>query len=345
MPDMELVTRERLQRIERFLWAAVLVALPVTSFRYLPFMRADTQVRPLSLIPAVLLLLALVLRCVRERRLILWSRYFQPLLIFILVAVASSAVGFLFAPVNLYSYTYSGRVLRAWLSLGVGLVFLITSMCMNRDEQDLRFTIKWVYVGLIAEVAWSLVQFFEIYIIHFGLLDVIQKTVMMAGLPPNGRISGLALEPSWLAAQVITIYLPWAFAAMVKNYNWGGHRFSSLRLPFDLYFFSWRDPNCYRNDYLNLFHRRLGPNSASLEMVCLPLAIEKFFTEQVAGCWPEDYGYSSSSGWFGRWDIYFVSESIFRPDMAIKTKHPGKLLCGYLCRASSGLRLGRMDHL
>jgi O-antigen ligase len=223
---MELVTRERLHRIERFLWATVLVALPVTSFRYLPFMGSDTQVRPLSLIPAVLLLVALILRSIRERRLILWSGYFQPLLVFILVAVASSAVGFLFAPVNLYSYTYSSRVLRAWLSLGVGLVFLITSMSMNRDEQDLKFTIKWVYVGLIFEVAWSLVQSFQIYIIHFPLLDVIQRTVMMAGLPPNGRISGLALEPSWLAAQVITIYLPWAFAALVKGYNWGGLRWS-----------------------------------------------------------------------------------------------------------------------
>ena len=221
---MELVTRERLQQIERFLWAAMLVALPVTSFRYLPFMGVDTQVRPLSLVPAVLLLVALVLRCIRERRLILWSRYFQPLLVFILVVVVSSAAGFFLAPVNLYISTYLGRALRAWLSLGIGMVFLITSMCMNRDEQDLRFTIKWVYVGLIAEVAWSLVQFFQIYIIHFRLLDVIQKTVMMAGLPPNGRISGLALEPSWLAAQVITIYLPWAFASMLKNYNWGSRR-------------------------------------------------------------------------------------------------------------------------
>ena len=223
---MELAPRDLLQRFERFLWAAVLVALPVTSFRYLPFMGADTQVRPLSLIPAVLLLVALCIRCIRERRLLLWSRLFLPLLIFILVAVASSAVGFLLAPANLYSFTYLGRDLRAWLTLGVGLVFLITSMYMNRNEQDLNFTIKWIYVGLIVDVAWSFVQFFEIYFVHhFGLLDKLQKTVMMAGLPPNGRISGLALEPSWLAAQVMTFYLPWAFAGLVKNYNWSGRRF------------------------------------------------------------------------------------------------------------------------
>jgi O-antigen ligase len=226
---MDSASRDILQRVERFLWAAVLVALPVTSFRYLPFMGADTQVRPLSLIPAVLLLLALGFRCIRERRFLFWSKLFLPLLIFILVAAASSAVGFLLAPANLYSFTYSGRDLRAWLTLGVGLVFLLTSMCMNRNEQDLKFTIKWIYVGLIVEVAWSLVQFFEIYFVHhLGLLDKIQKTVMMAGLPPNGRISGLALEPSWLAAQVMTFYLPWAFAGLVKNYNWGGRRLAGV---------------------------------------------------------------------------------------------------------------------
>lgn len=227
---MERITLERLHRMECFLWAAVLVALPVTSFRYMPFMGADTQVRPLSLIPAVLLLLVLTLRCIRERRLILWNANFQPILIFILVALMSSAAGFFLAPVNLYSYTYSSRALRAWLSLGVGLIFLITSMCMNRNERDLGFTIRWVYVGLIAEVVWSLVQFFAIYIYQFDLLDVIQKTVMMAGLPPNRRISGLALEPSWLAAQVISIYLPWAFAAVLKNYNWGGRRWAVIAI-------------------------------------------------------------------------------------------------------------------
>jgi O-antigen ligase len=221
---MQQVTLEQLKRVERFLWAAALVALPVTSFRFLPFMGTDTQVRPLSLIPAVLLLFVLGLRCVRERRLIFWSSNFQPLLVFILVAVISSAVGFFLAPVNLFSSTYSSRVLRAWLSFGVGLVFLITSMYMNRDERDLRFTIKWIYVGLIPEVAWSLLQISHIYVIRLFPLDSIQRTVMMAGLPPNGRISGLALEPSWLAAQVMTIYLPWAFASLLKNYDWGGRR-------------------------------------------------------------------------------------------------------------------------
>jgi O-antigen ligase len=215
---------ESLQKIERVLWGATLVALPVTSFRYLPFMGADTQVRPLSLLPAALLFISLAIRSIRERHLILWNGNFQPVLLFILIAAAASAAGFFLAPADLFSFSYSGRVLRAWLSFGVGIIFLVTSMAMNQDEPDLRFTLKWLYIGLIANVAWSLVQSLEIYVFQTNIVDSIQRKMMMAGLPPNNRISGLALEPSWLAAQVITLYLPWTFAGVIKYYNWNKWR-------------------------------------------------------------------------------------------------------------------------
>jgi O-antigen ligase len=218
---MKWLSLENLRRIERFLWAAVLVTLPVTSFRYVPFLGSDAQVKPLSFVPAVILLLALLMRCLRERHLSLWNSHFLPLVVFILIAGAASAVGFLLAPPDLYAYTYPSRVLRAWLSFGVGLIFLVTAVSMNQDEVDLKFTIKWLYIGLVAEVIWSLIQILQIHFNIFPALDAIQKTVMMAGLPPNDRISGLALEPSWLAAQLLTLYLPWAVAAFLKNYEWG----------------------------------------------------------------------------------------------------------------------------
>jgi O-antigen ligase len=218
---MKLISPDWLPKLKRFLWGAVLLALPVTSFRYMPFLGSDTQVKPLSLLPAALLLLVLLAQCVQERRMVLWDNHYLPLIAFILLAGAASAIGYLLAPAQLYSYTYPGRVIRAWLSFGVGLVFLLTSVCMNRNEEDLKFTIKWIYLGLIAEVGWSVVQLLQIYFNVIPSLDTIQKTVMMAGLPPNDRISGLALEPSWLAAQVIVIYLPWAVAAFLKNVQWG----------------------------------------------------------------------------------------------------------------------------
>ena len=222
---MELVSPEHLRRIERTLWAAALVALPVTSFRFMPFMGPDSQVRPLSLIPAVLLLFVIAFHSVRERRILLWSSSFQPLLAFILILAISSAIGFLLAPPDLYSYSYASRLSRAWVTLGVGMIFLIVPMSMNRDEEDLKFTLKWLYVGFAGHVTWSLIQLIGIYLLHSSdLIDAVQKTVSMAGLSPNNRISGLALEPSWLASQVMTLYLPWAFAAAAKDHHWSNRR-------------------------------------------------------------------------------------------------------------------------
>jgi len=222
----------RLQRIERILWALTLVTLPVTSFRYMPFMGADSQVRPLALIPAGLLFGVLVLRSLRQRRLLVWSNSLLPLLAFAFVALVSSAVGFFMAPVALYQYTYGSRVLRAWITLCVGVLFFIVAMSMNHSEDELKFSLKWLYVGLVGHVAWSLVQLLHFYVLDVlfnnqfwgNLVDQIQRSFMVTGLTNNRRISGLALEPSWLAAQVLTVYLPWAFASVIAGYRWSKYR-------------------------------------------------------------------------------------------------------------------------
>jgi O-antigen ligase len=220
-----------LLRLERILWALVLVLLPVTSFRYLPFF-GDSQVKPLSFFPAVLLLFLVLLRCFREKRVVFWNSALLLLLAFMLVAMISSALGGFLAPPDLNNYAYASRVLRAWVTLGVGVVFFVLPISMVRDEDDLRFTLKWLFIGLAGHLVWSLAQLVEIYLtsVRFedlplgNVIDTIQRTVMMAGITPNRRISGLALEPSWLAAQMAVLYLPWVFAGLFKGYSFSRYR-------------------------------------------------------------------------------------------------------------------------
>lgn len=218
-------------RLERILWALVLVFLPVTSFRYLPFF-GDSQVKPLSFFPAVLLLFLVLLRCFREKKVVFWNSTLLLILAFMLAAMISSALGGFLAPPDLNNYAYASRVLRALVTLGVGLVFFVLPISMVRDEDDLRFTLKWLYIGLAGHLVWSLAQLVEIYItsVRFedlplgNVIDTIQRTVMMAGVTSNRRISGLALEPSWLAAQMAVLYLPWVFAGLFKGYSFSRYR-------------------------------------------------------------------------------------------------------------------------
>jgi O-antigen ligase len=213
-----------------FLWAAVLVAFPITSFPYLPFMGTNTQVRPLSLIPATLLFILLSFRSIQEKRLIFWSKSLLPLIIFAMAAMLSSAIGALYAPIDMFQSGYQGRVLRAWITLAVGLLFIVISVAMNRDDDDLRFTLKWLYAGFVIQLAWSLVQLFGFYVPNGqlsnainGLVYKVQSIFVVASTAPHQRISGLTLEPSWLAAEILTAYLPWAFASLLKGYRWNRH--------------------------------------------------------------------------------------------------------------------------
>ena len=49
-----LTSQENIRRLIRFLWGAVLLTLPVTSFRYFPGLGETTYVRPLAFYPLLL---------------------------------------------------------------------------------------------------------------------------------------------------------------------------------------------------------------------------------------------------------------------------------------------------
>jgi len=209
---------------ERVLWACVLVCLPVTSFRYLPFF-GDSQVKPLSLLPALPLGLLLIWRCLQTRRFVFWSHALLPLLLFILAALVASAAGAFLAPPAMYQQEYPARLLRAWITLGVGVYFLLLPIAMVRGEQDLKFSLRWLFMGLLGHLVWSGIQLIDNYIIGVifegqqlsNLVDMIQKSFSMSGVAPYRRITGLSLEPSWLAAQLTSLYLPWVLAALLSG--------------------------------------------------------------------------------------------------------------------------------
>jgi O-antigen ligase len=92
---------------------------------------------------------------------------------------------------------------------------------MNRDEDDLCFTVRWLLAGFVMDVLWSGVQSLAFYT---PLLDKVtvtmwQRAFSMRELVRINRVSGMAFEPAWLAGQIATVYLPWLFAALVTGYR------------------------------------------------------------------------------------------------------------------------------
>jgi hypothetical protein len=100
-------------KITRFLWGAALFTLPITSFRYFPFLGESTYVRPLALYPVALLLLILFFQVTRRQISIPRVGTLVPLLAFVLIALATTSLGLLLDPLPLRGQGYLGRVARA----------------------------------------------------------------------------------------------------------------------------------------------------------------------------------------------------------------------------------------
>jgi hypothetical protein len=205
--------------ITRFLWGAALFTLPITSFRYFPFLGEGTYVRPLSLYPVALLLLILFFQVTRKKISIPRAGTLIPLLGFVLLALAATGIGVLLDPLPLRGQEYFGRVIRAWVTLVIGLSFFIAAIWMNRNEDDLRFSIRWLLAGFVMDILWSGVQSLAFYTPLLRKVTVThwQRTFSMRELVRTNRVSGMAYEPAWLAGQIATVYLPWLFASLLTR--------------------------------------------------------------------------------------------------------------------------------
>lgn len=208
-----------LNRVTRFLWGAALFTLPVTSFKYFPFLGETTYVRPLALYPVAFLLPLLVMQLLMRRTSFPRAGALTPLTVFILFTLIATSVGALLDPLPLRGQEYFGRVIRAWVTLVIGLSFFIAAVWMNRNEDNLRFSIKWLLAGFVMDVLWSGVQSLAFYTPFLKKVTVThwQNAFSMRELVRTNRVSGMAYEPAWLAGQIATVYLPWLFAALLTN--------------------------------------------------------------------------------------------------------------------------------
>jgi O-antigen ligase len=213
------VRKLTLDSLARILWAAVLVTLPVTSFRFMPFMGAGTFVRPLALYPLGLLMPVLLYQVWTKRLSRPWNGSLTILLAFTLTALLSTALGALLAPIELRGVGFWDRALRAWITLIIGLSFFVSAVWMNRSEPDLKFSLKWLLTGLALHIIWGGIQAVGLQLGLRGELNEIQRLFSVRGLPQNKRISGFAYEPSWLAGQLASLYVPWLFASLLARYR------------------------------------------------------------------------------------------------------------------------------
>jgi len=107
-----IIGKEDYWKFPRILWAVALLTLPVTSFRWFPFLGENTLVRPLSLYPLALLIPLLLILWWRKKIKLNWSGALISLGALILFIFAATSFGALIDPLPLRGHIYSGRAIR-----------------------------------------------------------------------------------------------------------------------------------------------------------------------------------------------------------------------------------------
>ena len=210
---------ESLERIAKWLWGLLLLSLPITTFPYIPGPLGRASIKPLALFPLALLV-PILFWIFLKRKQWRWPQNLIPLMVFLLFALISSMLAYLLAPIDLRGVGFAQRTLRGWLSIFLGLLFFFSAYWMNRDSEDLKYSLKWIYAGLAATIVWSLVQALAVNtdLLARASIDKFQLLISERGIQPR-RVSGFASEPAWLADQIVIFYMPWLFAAMLARFT------------------------------------------------------------------------------------------------------------------------------
>jgi O-antigen ligase len=104
------------------------------------------------------------------------------------------------------------------VTLAVGVSFYLVASTWPRDSQRLERTLRWINWSGMVLLLWCLVQAFFWYSDN-RYPDWLRSIHELYSIGPlyRQRVSGFALEPSWLAHQLNLLYLPLWLAATVQR--------------------------------------------------------------------------------------------------------------------------------
>lgn len=210
MPERAVSTARRIA------WALLLLLLPITSMPLVRTLVHSSAVASPSILPAAFLALIWLLPFLARRgKLPVQS---LPLFGFALAAIVSSAAAFAL-PLPAFKDTgVLGQEITSFITLLVGLAFFLVTSTYVRDSEALKFSIRWINWGGLLLILWSLAQayFWFRYNRYPDWMRDFQDLISTGPLYRQ-RVTGFAVEPSWLAHQLNMLYLPLWLAATVRG--------------------------------------------------------------------------------------------------------------------------------
>lgn len=208
-----------IKTISTISWYLLILSLPFTSFPLVSKVFGGTSVAPLSIIFLMILtVIEFVPHLFRTRSL---PSQVIVLLLFIVSALISSALGnFIYIP-SYRSAPIMFNAIEGYVTLAVGVCFFIITILMNRDEKSIVTTIKFINFCGLAIVVYSLVQAISWRLTNQypDVLYILQEIFTSNGRLYPGRVNAMAYEPSWLAHQFSLLYIPLWLSFASQRYS------------------------------------------------------------------------------------------------------------------------------
>lgn len=210
-------TDKSLGFINKILWGSLLVFLPFTSFPLVARLFRGSMVAPLSAIPLAILFFTFLLPRIFKPKAI--PSQVVPVFLFFLIALFSTALAsFRFLP----SYRNDNPLmnnLESFTTLGVGIIFYMTTYLMIIDEDSLEFSISCINIGGAIIIVASILQFVSWKLLqgYPDFLQSLQGFVSSSARLFDRRVNAFAYEPSWLAHQLNILYLPIWLGLVLKG--------------------------------------------------------------------------------------------------------------------------------
>lgn len=206
-----------MRRVERILWAVLILLLPVSSSPFIAKLTgAQSVASPSILIFLVLVLIWLIPYLFRGEIL---PKVVIPVLVFVALALIASLLS-LFYDIPTFRQIPGVRAMGSdILTLVIGALIYVVASSWAGSEEDLHYLFKLINWSAAALILWGGIQAYFAFSVgeYPAWMEQFQRSVSSSGLLYPRRITGFAFEPSWLAHQLNMLYLPWWLAAAVTG--------------------------------------------------------------------------------------------------------------------------------
>ena len=206
------------QRTVNILWIGLLVSLPITSMpAVVKLVGSDTVASPSVLFLFVLFFVWFIPFVLKRGRLSFIS---IPFIGFLLVALIATVRSYFLTFPPYENISIFRNTVVAMITLAIGAAFYFVTQAFSQNEQKLNQSMKWVNVTGAVVVFWCFVQFMAWHVLG-GYPQWLRDFHDLYSVAPlyNNRVSGFALEPSWLAHQLNILFIPFWLAATIKGYT------------------------------------------------------------------------------------------------------------------------------